>query len=251
MNSQNHNGSVIPSLYFQNKGEKSVKIALKLTSAQSRVVVRITGGCGNMSASDASGMYDLFARAMEGFNGGILFGGTRMITKDGDKILPSVTEIPTRIRVRAPNSVVLGVIPRTSDLKIVPGLGMVVSSELNNEFTTIIHPDQDICLLIQQSVDTGVEWEAEYRVCLEIIQSLRDFARWQSVLISYNGGSVTKKEILETADRGWPVILVKGSGRVTDEFAGNESFLQEHSNVFVVDKTVESLRGVLVGLKAV
>ena len=55
MSSEKHSATVIPSLYMQNKGEKSVKIALRLTSAPSRVVVRITGGCGNMSVNDAAG----------------------------------------------------------------------------------------------------------------------------------------------------------------------------------------------------
>jgi hypothetical protein len=249
MNSHNHDGRMIPSLYMQNKGESSVKFALKMTSALSRFIIRITGGCGNMSVDDADGMYSLFSNALEGFDGGILFGGTRMISGEG-KVIPSVTEIPTRIRIRAPDAVVLGVIPRTADLKLVPGLGMVVSDEPGAAYCSIVHPDQEACLLVQQSVDTGVEWEAEYRVCLEIIQSLRDFANWQSVLISYNGGSVTKKEILETAERGWPVILVDGSGRVTEELATDSDFLNKHPNVLVVERTSESLRGALVRLGA-
>ncbi len=248
MNDQNHDGRVIPSLYMQNKGESSIRFALRLTSAPSRVVVRITGGCGNMSAADADGMYDLFAEALKGFDGGILFGGTRMISKEGGKILPSVTEIPTRIKIRAPDAVILGVVPRTSELKLVPGLGMVVSGESGAAYDSIIHPNQEACLLVQQSVDTGVEWEAEYRVCLDIVKNLRDYANWQSVLISYNGGSVTKKEILETAERGWPVVLVSGSGRVTGELAEDNDFLNEHPNVLVAEKTSESLRGVLAKL---
>ena len=250
MNSHEHDSTVIPSLYIQNKGEKSVKIALRLTSAPSRVVMRITGGCANMSSSDATGMYNLFTKATKGFDGGILIGGTRMISKENDAILDSVTEIPTRMRAHCPNAVVLGVIPRTADLRLVPGLGLVVSEDPSGLFATIVHPDQNACLLVQQSVDTGVEWEAEYRACIEITESLREFANWQSVLLSYNGGSVTKKEIFETAGRGWPVVLIKGSGRVTDELAGDDDFLKEHKNVVVADKTPESLRDVLVGLGA-
>ena len=193
-----------------------------------------------MSASDADGLYNLFAEALNGFDGGILVGGTRMIAKEGGEILPSVTEIPMKVRVASPKVVILGVVPKTSELQLVPGLGMVVSGESGASYTSIIHPCQDVCLLVQQSVDAGVEWEAEYRVCLDIIQSLREFANWQSALISYNGGSVTKKEILETAERGWPVVLIRGSGRVTDELAGDEIFLQNHPNVFVSEKTSES-----------
>jgi len=248
MNAESHDGTLIPSLYVQNRGEKSVKVALGLTKAPSRVVLRITGGCGNMSAGDAFGMYSLFVNTLEGFDGGILFGGTRMVSKETGDILPSVTEIPTRIRVKAPGAIILGVVPRTGELKLIPGIGMVVSDDPQSTFRTIIHPDQNTCVLVQQSVDTGVEWEAEYRVCLEIIQSLRDFANWQSVLISYNGGSVTRKEIVETADRGWPVVLVNDSGRVTEEFAKDETFLQAHPNVFVAEKTSKSLREIFAKL---
>lgn len=37
--------------------------------------------------------------------------------------------------------------------------------------------------------------------------------------IAWNGGPITEKEIMTSAKKGWPTILVKGSGRSTDELA--------------------------------
>src|SRR3989338_5675974 len=54
---------IIPSLFVKNQGDRSVKIALRLTTARNRVVVRLTGGCGYMSAEDARDFLSLFADA--------------------------------------------------------------------------------------------------------------------------------------------------------------------------------------------
>jgi len=235
---------IVPRLFVKSRGEQTTKLSLMLTKAPRKCVVRLTGGCGNMSATDAEGLYDLYTQALSGFDGAIIFGGTRMVSRDNyDTIIPGITEIPSRMREFCPNMIVLGVIPKTEDLGLDPDLGLIVSSEPDKPFVTVVHPEQDIVLVVQTSVDDKEIWDAEFYECLRITKDLRDYGSFSSVLISYNGGSVTEREILETAKNGLPVILIKGSGRKTDEYAANTDFLSTYrSNVAVVEKDPIDLR---------
>ena len=236
----------IPSLYVKSKQEDSTKVALRLTKAKSPFVIRLTGGCGYMSDKDAEDLYDLFAESLEGFNGAILFGGTRMVKKNNhQEIVPGITEIVPIIRKNSLQIVTLGVVPKTNDLQISMELGMIVSNEPDSDYITIIHPDQDTCLVIQLSCDCEVPWDAEYEECLRIISSLRDYAGWNSLLIAYNGGGTTEKEILATAKKNWPVLLIKESGRVSGKLANDKDFLKQYPSVYVADKDADSIRAAL------
>jgi hypothetical protein len=240
--------SFVPSLYIKQVGEKSCNLSLKLTMAKRKVVVRFTGGCGHMSDSDAEGLYDLFVESFAGFEGAIIFGGTRMIKRfPKGAVLPGITEIPPLIRKKFPSTIILGVVPKTAELRM-GECGLIVSEESGKDFITITHPDQDHCLVVQESVDNGVGWEAEFRECISITNDLLTFAGFDSLLISYNGGGVTEKEILATAERGWPILLIADSGRKTEEYAKNEEFLRRYPNVRVAKKSVESIRGHLMSL---
>ena len=201
----------VPSLYIQNKGEKSTNVALRLTRASHRYIIRFTGGCANMEECDAQGLYELFEDSFAYFSGAMLFGGTRMLKiSNPKKVIPGVTEIVARLKKICPNSVSLGVIPRTQELKLTD-YGLCVATEPDKDCFTVVHPEQDICLVVQISPDHVASWDAEAEECAEIINNLRVFAQWQSLLISYNGGGVTEREIVNTAKRGWPVLLIEGS----------------------------------------
>ena len=233
---------IIPSLFIQTRGEDSFKVALQLTTAASRFVVRLTGGCGYMREADAGGMYDLFTGAFAGYLGALLFGGTRMVRKDDHSVVvPGITEVAPLIGQHCPGSMVMGVIPRTQDLKVSEA-GLIVHQEPDNDFLTVIHPDQQVCVVVQKSADQEVPWEAEYLECLRIMHNLREHAKFASLLISYNGGSVTEKEILATAKLGWPVLLINGSGRISDQYANDQDFLEQYPNVAVAWKDVASFR---------
>ena len=241
----------IPSLYIQQGREQSTKIALSLTRAKTKIAVRVTGGCGNMEAKNANGMLELFSKSFKNFEGVFLFGGTRMIMRHNhETILPGITETAALIKIISPTAIILGVVPRSQELKV-SDFGMIVSDQKENDFVTIIHPDQDICLLVQQSIDQTASWEAEYEACMDITENLREFAGWKSLLVSYNGGTVTAKEIEATAKRNWPVLLISGSGRKTDEYASDKDFLKRFSNVYVCQNHSDSLRRHLTQLGAV
>jgi|SRR5579872_894180 len=240
----------MPPFFVANKGERSAKVGLILSTAPERCVVRFTGGCGHMSAADASGLYELFVEAFvqADFKGAILYGGTRMLRRDNPKIVvPGITEIPPLIANRSKQVVSMGIVPRTSDLSF-NEFGLIVSSEPGNDFFTIVHPLQKEFLIVQSSVDVPANWDTEWQECVTIIESLRTYSKWQSVLICYNGGEVTERELLATAELGWPVMLVSGSGRTTDKYAQDEYFLAQHPSVLVVDKEVTAIRDGLIKL---
>jgi len=233
---------IVPRLFMKSQGEATSKLSLQLTTAPRRCIVRLTGGCGEMSAVDAQDVYDLFAQAFCEYDGAMLFGGTRMLSRnDRATVVPGITEVPPRLRALCPRMITLGVVPRTQELRLADE-GMVVSDEAGSPFFTIVHPQQDIVLVVQVSADAPAVWDAEFQECLRITRDLRDYAAFKSVLVSYNGGSVTEREILAVAQNNWPVILIRGSGRKTDEYANNSDFLHAHPNVKVAEKNADSLR---------
>lgn len=243
----------IPSLYVQNEGEDvSTKVALTLTRAPEKFVIRLTGGCGEMSERDAEPMYDLFTHGFGGdYKGALVFGGTQMrLRADPSMVYPGITEIAPRIASECPEAIVLGIVPRQGDLKLSPH-GMIVSDELGKDFFTIVHPQQHTCLVVQHSVDTGVIWDAEYLICASIVQHLQDFAGWKALLVAYNGGGVTEREIMLWAQRGWPVLLIAESGRVSERLAKDSEFLRLHPSVHVAENYAPALRLKLTELGAV
>lgn len=239
-------GSRCPELVVMNRGEDSVRAALSLTRAESRVVVRITGGCA-LNPRYHGELPELFVSAFRGFEGGIIFGGTRTLSRSDGSILPSVTEAGPLIGKECPKARVLGIVPRVDPLLMVPEYGLIVTDDEENDHLTIIHPEQDTCLLVQKSCDREALWEDERIVAEAIVADLMQ-VNWQSLLIAYNGGDTTRNEIRRWAALGWPVILIKGSGRVTGRFSRDEAFLERHPNVTVVERGSASLRAALVEL---
>lgn len=236
----------VPALRFQSAGDESAKFALRLTQAQERIVVRITGGCGLMTDADAQGLIELYTKSfVPDFAGAMLFGGTRMVLRDfpTGRVM-GITEVVPHIRKGCPRAVTLGIVPRTEEMKLAD-YGLVVSDDPSSDYVTIVHPEQDLCLIVQRSADEEESWDAEWRECLRMMEQLREYAGWKSLLICYNGGSVTERELLAHAKRGWPVLLLAGSGRKTDEYAANEEFLRAHPSVHVADRSVASFRRVL------
>lgn len=235
-----------PSLWFQRQGELSSRVALELTRARERCMVRFTGGCGHMSSEDADGLMELFARAFSGFGGAVLFGGTRMLRRDDHQVIvPGITEIPSRIRTQCPECIILGIIPIATKVDVSMELGLVVANNPSEPYVTIVHPDQQHCVAVQVASDHSEAWDAEFEECIRITEHFRDFAGWQSLLVCYNGGTVTERELLATANRGWPVLLIDGSGRTTERYVRDHAFLGLHPNVRVAQRDADDVRRVL------
>ncbi|MFZ2193314.1 MAG: hypothetical protein WAV31_03645 [Candidatus Moraniibacteriota bacterium] len=227
-----------------NEPEDPYRIAMSLTSSRSHFVTRLTGGCGSLTAESAQGFLELFSDAFYGYSGVMLFGGTRMIRKDDESVVvPGITEVAPVIRRINKYATVLGVIPRTDELFIrKDGILIVGKEEEATEYVTIVHPDQDICIVVQADVNKGSKWLAEANVCLKITDLLLAVNGWKSLLVSYSGGQVTKQEIEKTAHMKWPVLLIEGGGGTTDALAFDEDFRRMHPNVHSVKKEVMAIR---------
>lgn len=244
-----HDSSSAPSIDWKRSDETVSNQVFRLTTADHKFVVRLTGGCGCMSPEDARGLEELFAEAFWDYKGSFLFGGTRMIMRNNPtEVVYGITEIPPMLRKRF-GIKILGVIPQTGQV-FYNKLGLVIRDNEEEDYITIAHPDQDICIMVHKSVNTPASWDDEYIECQNIISTLTGFGDFKSLTISYNGGVVTEKEILAAAGLGFPVLLIRGSGRTTDKLAEDIGFLSRHPHVLVAEKTSRSIREVLVRVGA-
>jgi len=242
--------NIIPSLYVKTKGESTAQVSLKLTTAPTKWIVRVTGGCGYMSPQDGEHLIETFSSAFSGYKGSLIFGGTQMRDRDTNEVVCGITEVVPAIQANNPEVVSLGIIAKCSDINIT-NRGLIISDNNDDKYITFCHPQQNIALIVQKNPDTPSKatetiWDMEYQEAMEIISDLRQFAEMRSLLVSYNGGKTTEKEILATAQKGWPILLVKGSGRITDQYATDISFLSRHPHVHTCENNSYAIRNVLI-----
>ena len=267
----------LPTLIVRNASEDiSTKIALACTTAPRHFVVSITGGCGNMTPDYFPGVQSV-GEALKGFDGAILAGGTRMLqvqpdlsdletlsSRDESKVRIGITEVLLQARQNCPKAVFVGIVPKPMNGRINMVGDMIIVSDMsegpqmqpslgkgdNVPFITAVHPDLDEVVLLQQSADVGVQWDEEFHERVRITQALREIL-WSSLLIAYNGGGTTEREIRKNVELGWPVLLVRGSGGVCDKLASDDFFRAAYPDqVIVVDNDVESIRTALCTLGA-
>jgi hypothetical protein len=230
-------------------------VMARLSAVPRHIIVRITGGCGEMSEKDAQGVLELFHESFQGFNGALLIGGTRMICHhDPNNVLFGITEVGPAIRRGNSTSFVLGVVPRCESFGFDSEHPVIVVNQTEEvsasdgqerEFITIIHPDQDFVIAATTPLTKDAIWYDEVEFCRYITHNLIEFGSWQSLLVAYNGGGVTEREVRATAARGWPVLLVNGSGRKCDELAKDGVFLTQHPSVRVCERNPKSMRAAL------
>jgi hypothetical protein len=253
-----------PTLFIQTGKEQSALFAMNFARDVRHFVLRMTGGCGLMEAHDAVGLKNLEdalaghcedGRILPRFSGFGLFGGTRMLNAfDPSLIVPGVTEIFPRIAERCTEAVFLGVIAKIGTLKYTP-YGVVLSEEPGKNFFTVIHPGQHSTVLLQPTSDARASYDDEFKECARICGELRKLG-WHNLLLVYNGGGVTEREILTWAELGkqdpdgWKVLIVNGSGRIADKYAADKEFLAEHPHVHVAENSVEEIRAKLAQLGA-
>lgn len=267
----------VPKLFFvDSQLQAESNVVATICRANRRKLVRITGGCGEMSDADSNGLLNLFTEAFAGFDGALLFGGTRMYTRTTPKkVRPGITEIGPAIRRTNPNAVVVGIIAKTGEMVLDDE--MIVGDSDREDFYTVVHPDQDVVLVVDVAASDKEKnlqrrarnaeiceivrgfpqlaekysldpqklnaWDGEFLQCSSIIHILRTFSRWDSILPVYNGGGTTLKEVVDHVDRGWPTLIVEGSGRVADDIARCVPFRRKYEEFLHFAKpNVDSLR---------
>ncbi len=186
--------------------------ALMGTRARRKVAVRISGGCKGMNAGDKEQMLGFFSGAFRGFEGVAFSGGSRMVGADG-KVDPMVTDIPGLIASENEGAIALGTLPRVELLTLQSDSRLVL-----DQWGNVPNPDQSGILIVQNGPDGEAGWDLDVPVYFRLMENWRDYAGFTHLgLIAWNGGAVTLQEIIGAAKRGWPVYLVQGSGRATDD----------------------------------
>jgi hypothetical protein len=186
--------------------------ALMGTRAQDKVALRIGGGCKGMGPEDKDQMVGFFARALAGYRGIIWSGATRQVDAAG-MVDPMVTDVPGVIARSNPECVALGTVPRTELLTLQGESRLVL-----DQYGTVLNPTQSGILIVQNGPDGSLGWDGDVETYFKLMNNWGKYAGFAKLgLLSWNGGEVTKLEIIKSTQQGWPTILIEGSGRVTDE----------------------------------
>lgn len=189
--------------------------ALMGTRASRKVALRISGGCKGMGPEDKGQMLEMFREAFQGYDGLVWSGGTRQIASDGT-VDPMVTDLPGVIAVDNPGCVALGTCPRTALLRLKGDSRLIL-----DDYGTAPNPTMSGILIVQDGPDGTLDWDGDLEAYFRLMDQWRDHAGFTALgLVAWNGGPVTRDEILRSAKRRWPTILVRGSGRATDEVIG-------------------------------
>ena len=237
-------------------GEPPSAFMSLISAAEQRSIVRITGGCAEMSDGDAQDLEALFRDAFTGFKGALLVGGTRMVlTEDMSTRVTGITDVGPVIRDANAASILLGVVGRADSLSWdYDAAALIIErSEFSDpadrsasRVATIVQPSMDAVAILAKRITKQSIWHDEAVFCAKVTEAQRVYARWDSALVVYNGGGTTEFEVRLIAEQGWPVVLIRGSGRKADELAGDQAFLARFRNVIVCDKEAMSLRSALV-----
>ena len=228
----------VQSLYFQSGKERSPDFALSFSERAARpYVIRLTGGCALMTSADSVGMKNL-TDALRGkvdgrlrhprFAGFAIFGGTRMRSiHDPKVIVPGITEIFPAMAKDSPGLVMLGMIPNFQSVTRSKKRGLkdklILSVDEKKGVITTVHEELRSVLFLQPTPDREDVWDDEYKECFRLVKSLHE-RDWKSLLVVYNGGSVTKREIelwqawAQREPGQWNILLIKDSGRVASEY---------------------------------
>lgn len=192
------------------------------TQAKEQRFFRIQGGCSGMTDEQAEKVIPYFLKALKGFAGIAMSGGT--LASSG-KLM--VTNVPAALADDGNDCIALGSLPRTADMTQPRGKQITVS-----QYGDSIDPGQHAVAVVQKNASEVLDWDGDLQAYFDFAVGLRDDAGWTVAAIVFNGGGVTKKELLGALERGIPVVVVRGSGRAADEFAaqydgGSGSFPEE------------------------
>ncbi len=255
------------SLRVESGAERAIALAYDFVRAGvPQRAYRWTGGCGLTSTENRIALEILregVFRAGELAYGHHIQGGTRMRGYlRPEVVIPGVIEIPVQLKQLLGEKMCLyGITPLTDEGTISDDYGTILTRKpdadhpYGGHFTTL-RGDIDVTVFFQPSANEKSKYEDEVKRAYEIIDHLIMRA-WQSLLISFNGGGVTKKEVIHwcrqlATSEEWQqrasILLIKGSGRETDVLAADEEFLDQNPWVTVAtldpDHIAECIRKV-------
>jgi len=138
--------------------------------------------------------------------------------------------------------VTLGTIPRTHPFYFTndkPGVLLL------NQYGNFINTSYAANLIVQREAwpsdpNDELDWLATCRTYFKLMSALRAILGFKVGIVGFNGGTVTRKELMMASqDYKWPVCLIKGSGRVTDELIATDMAKLENVTVASFKKPQE------------
>jgi hypothetical protein len=179
-----------------------------------QIGIRIAGGCSGMSEADRISMLDYFRTALGGYTGFLSSGATRSVS--GRRVSPMVTDVPAVVaRHRGNRVLTVSTVPRTGDMALTGDSRLVL--DIENDVSP--QPGVHMVVVFQPPfAHERLGWDGDVEGYFSLFNA---YARsgWPFGMIVWNGGDVTKKEVLRAAGLGWRIFLVDGSGRQADELA--------------------------------
>lgn len=191
-------------------------------TATDKCIIRIGGGCKGMDDAAKQHMVQFFLKAFDGYRGVLFTGANRGFKSDGEIDL-MVTELAGLI-AEANNyqCIALGSVPRTGVMGI-DGDYSTFRLSLNDRYT--LQPNHAANLIIQSSAadvnpdyssPDGPKWDLDLPAFVEFMSKLQD-AGFNCGWTGWDGGGITRDEAILCAERYWPVLINKNTGRFCNE----------------------------------
>jgi hypothetical protein len=127
-----------------------------------------------------------------------------------------------------------------------------------DSYGTRPNPGIAALLIVQNGTEDTLDWDGDLDDVFSLMKNLLTYAGFTSAgVIAWNGGPITRDEVLRSARLGWPTIIIRGTGRACDdlarEFNTNDPTLMDqlpqNHKLIVVDKNEpDVLRAQLVRL---
>ncbi len=216
-------------------------MAIAATGATRKTVIRLAGGMNN-----GPEIFDFFRTALADIDGAVLMsGGTRAFNDDG-ATLNSVCEVVADLSLVHPNLITMGSFPRTGRFGLVGDGRFMVGDGVG----ATINVGTQYVVAIQDGPEDHdkLGWDGDLSAYFSFMEDLQHEAGFLPTVIIWNGGGVTVKEAEEAHKRGFPVIIITGTGRAADNQLSAVNFSGE--NIYHIDKTdPESLRALLWALR--
>jgi hypothetical protein len=192
-------------------------VAVRCAGAQA--FLRTAGGT---SDTDIATQHALFGHVMEGFHtaalrmrpGVVSSGATRII--NGANAVMTILEIPRLVANIHAGCLTLGTAPRTTETMSLTGRHstFVPSDKLDD--TTAANPTYDLMWFVQTNASQASGWDGDVSPYFDLMDILKVEGAATGLWV-WGGGNVTRKEIVEALQRGHPVGVVDGSGRVAND----------------------------------
>lgn len=185
------------------------RIIAALNLFEPKSVLLVVGGARGMDDSQMRRLAPLFSRVVAR-----AAGESQMLVVDGGTSSGVMQLLGEAVADRGRLTPLLGVTPKAKS--IYPG---GPPKEQVNDGSPL-EPNHSHFVLTP-----GTEWGDETAWLLDIVAVYARKAPVQVLLV--NGGTIAKNEVLQSVRRGWPILVLEGSGRLADEIAAHADEVPE------------------------